>query len=372
MPTKITKLIDRYIFTEILAPLVGGVLFFCFVFLMFQLLRLAEFFIVHGVPLASLLKLTSLLCLSFLPFALPISFLIGLLMAFGRLSMDSELIALKAGGYSLRRLGAAPLAIALLVSALSLALNLEWVPRAERELKLELAEIGNTRIVSAIHAGTFTSGFFDLLVYADKVNNRNNEMDGVFIYDEREPKNPLTVVANKGKWTTQRTQQGGSTAILKLSNGNIHRSDAVEGSYQKIDFDEYRIFLKIEGGGGAPGTKPKMLTAPQILNAIRESRQSDPRQHRVLEAEWWRRLAVAAAPVCFVLLGIGSGTLPTRSVRSGSALIAFGVLLVYYGLLSWGGSLAESGTVPAWLALQGGNVVTAVWGLLAFRSASRR
>ena len=56
---------------------------------------------------------------------------------------------------------------------------------------------------------------------------------------------------------------------------------------------------------------------------------------------------------------------------SGAALIAFGVLLVYYGLLSWGGSLAETGTLPAWLALQGGNLVTALWGIWSFRLASR-
>jgi len=365
------KIIDRYIFSEIVLPLLGGMAFFCFVFLMFQILRLAEFFIVHGVPFFSLLKLTTLLSLSFLPFALPISFLIGLLLAFGRLSTDSELIALKAGGYSLKRLLRAPVLIGLLVSALSLLLNLQWVPQAEKELKLQLAEIGNTRIVSAIRAGTFTSGFFDLLVYADKVSKRGNSMEGVFIFDEREPKNPLTVVANRGVWTTQRTAQGGSQATLKLSQGNIHRSDPVEGSYQKIDFDEYRIFLKIDGGAGAPASKPKMLTASEIRKAIAATRTSDPRFHRILQAEWWRRLAVAFAPLCFLLLGIGSGTLPTRSVRSGAALIAFGVLLIYYGLLTWGGSLAESGTLPAWLALQGGNLVTAIWGALSFRSASR-
>lgn len=212
MPIKsgFPRIIDRYLLSEIVLPLVGGLAFFSFVFLMFQLLRLAEFFIVHGVPFMSLLKLTTLLSLSFLPFALPISFLIALLLAFGRLSMDSELIALKAGGYSLKRLALAPAVVGVTVSLLSLALNLEWVPMAERELKAQLAEIGNTRIVGAIRAGTFTSGFFDLLVYADKVNTRSNQMEGVFIFDEREPKNPLTVVARRGQWVTQRTTQGGA------------------------------------------------------------------------------------------------------------------------------------------------------------------
>ncbi len=365
------SLVDRYLAAEIAAPFVGGLAFFSFVFLMFQLLRLAEFFIVHGVPFMSLLKLTALLCVSFLPFALPISFLIGIMLAFGRLSSDSELVALKAGGYSLRRLTAPALGLAIVISGLSMMLNMDWAPMAEKELRQQLTEIGNTKIVSAIQEGTFTSGFYDLLIFADKVNPKNNQMRGVFIYDERDPGNPLTVVARHGRWITRRTDNGGSEAVLRLQDGNIHRSEATEGSYQKIDFEQYRLFLKIEGGNRGVGEKPKMLSTTEISQALKNTPNTNSRRYRLLLGEYWRRIAVGLAPLCFLLLGVGQGSIPTRSIRSGSALIAFGVLLGYHQLLAWGSALIEGGTLPAWLALQIGNVITVVWGLFAFRSASR-
>jgi lipopolysaccharide export system permease protein len=364
-------LVDRYLAAEIAAPFLGGMAFFTFVFLMFQLLRLAEFFIVHGVPFFSLLKLTALLCVSFLPFALPISFLIGVMLAFGRLSTDSELVALKAGGYSLRRLTAPALALAILISGVSLVLNSDWAPMAEKELRKQLTEIGNTKIVSAIQEGTFTSGFYDLLIFADKVNPKTNQMRGVFIYDERDPVNPMTVVARHGRWITRRTDNGGSEAVLRLQDGNIHRSEATEGSYQKIDFEQYRLFLKIEGGTRGVGEKPKMMTTSEISEAMDGVKNPNSRRYRMLQGEFWRRIAVGLAPLCFLLLGVGQGSIPTRSIRSGSAIIAFGVLLGYHQLLAWGSALVENGSLPAWIALQVGNLLTAAWGLWAFRSASR-
>ena len=55
--------LDRYVLTEVAAPFLGGTLFFIFLFMMFQALRLADFFIVHGVGGGILAKLTGLMAL---------------------------------------------------------------------------------------------------------------------------------------------------------------------------------------------------------------------------------------------------------------------------------------------------------------------
>jgi len=367
---RLPRLIDWYILTEVSQPFLGGMAFFTFVFLMFQLLRLAEFFIVHGVPLLQLLQISGILCVTFVPFALPISYLIALLLGFGRLSSDSELIALKASGISLSRMSVMPAVLGLATALSSLMLNLELVPRAEKALKEKLVAVCNSRLVSSIHEGTFNQGFFDLLIYADRVDSKGNRMEGVFIYDEREPRNPLTVVAKQGQWTSRSERNGGTTATLLLREGNIHRSDSSEGSYQKIDFGEYRLHLKTDPGSGGIWSKPKMLTFDQLRTAIRKSR-SDPGNQRTLQGEFWRRIALALAPLAFVLLGIGTGVQPTRSAKSGFGLIAFIVLLIYYGLIGAGTHLNETRALPASLAMQIGNLAMLAWGAVVFRKALR-
>ena len=213
--------IDGYILSEIINPLFGGVIFFTFVFLMFQILRLAEFFIVHGVPGPVLIKMIFLLALSFLPTALPVAFLIAVLTTFGRLSSDSELIAMKSTGISLWRLSFPVTFLSLIVVVLSLALNLDWVPKGERLFKTLLVKVGNTKVVSSLKAGTFSDDFFDLLFFAEKVDTKTKTMERIFIYDEREAKTPTAVVAQQGRIIPVKPPSAlGAAIILQLENGS--------------------------------------------------------------------------------------------------------------------------------------------------------
>jgi len=71
--------------------------------------------------------------------------------------------------------------------------------RRERSFKQLLIRVANTQSRELDQRRHFTTGFFDLLIYADKVDAKNNRMNGVFLYDERDPKNPMIIVAREEK-----------------------------------------------------------------------------------------------------------------------------------------------------------------------------
>jgi len=99
---KITpKIIDRYILKEILVPAGIGVGVFTFVFLVSKLFRVTEMVVDKGIPLGYAIKLFLCLIPAFLVFVIPMAFLLGVLLALGRLSADNELIALKTSGVGL-------------------------------------------------------------------------------------------------------------------------------------------------------------------------------------------------------------------------------------------------------------------------------
>ncbi len=361
--------VDLYIFGEVLGPFLGGIAFFVFIFLMFQALRLADFLILRGVAGGTLLKMTGLLMLSFLPIALPVAFLISVLVGFGRLSGDSELVAMKASGFGLVRLSAAPALLSVGVVALSLFLNLEAVPWGERTFKSLLIRVGNTKVVSEIHEGTFTTGFFDLLIFADKVDPKTSQLKHVFIYDEREPKNPLTVVAQSGEVLPVRMQSElGAAAVLKLYNGSIHRNDIAQGSYSKIDFQEYRLFLKVDEGALTSVLKPQQIPYHDLVEKIRNTK---PTEFYGLEfrGEYWRRISIALTPFLFVFLGIGFGTVRTRAVRAGAALVAFLVLVVYWAIQTAGTIAVQRALMPPFIAMELPNLFVFVLGAISFRKS---
>src|SRR5271170_5974333 len=98
MPHYRGKIAGLYIFREMLPTVILGNVVFLFVLLMFQVLRLSDFIITRGLPLSVVTHFIVYVTISFLPICFPISLLFSILLTFGRLSSDSEIIALKASG----------------------------------------------------------------------------------------------------------------------------------------------------------------------------------------------------------------------------------------------------------------------------------
>lgn len=361
--------IDRYLIREVGAPFLGGLIFLSFVFLMFQLLRLAEYFIVHSVPVVTLAEIIWLMILSFLPFSLPVAFLIAILTSFGRLSTDSELVALKANGVSVWRMSFPVLLLALGVGIFSLALSFDWVPWGELRYRDLIIRVGNTKATSSIKEGTFTTGFFDLLVYTDEIDGTTNRMKHVFIFDEREPKNPLTIIAKQGEVLPVRPNPGQAAAIvLRLSEGNIHRNDIKENTYQRIDFDEYRLYLSVAEGAGGVSRRPRIIRQNDLVKAI-DDPGTEERWKMELQIEYWRRYAVLVTPFLFVFLGIGFGTFRTRAVRAGAAIVGLATVLVLWGLQALMTSAAHKGWVSPFVASWIPNLVLGGAAYFGFRTA---
>lgn len=370
MPRLLLKKFDTYLATEIAGPFFGGIFFFAFVFLMFQALRLAEFFIVHGIAGRVLLKLVFLMVLSCLPMAVPVSFLIAVLVAFGRLSSDSELVAMKASGVSIHRIAVPVAALSLIAVAFSLALNMEWVPWGENRFKTILTKVGNTKVVSSIKEGTFTSDFFDLLLFADKVDPDTRQMTHVFLYDEREEKDPNIVISKTGDLLPLREDSSfGSSAILRLNTGNIHRNEIETETYQRINFGTYELYLEVEEGEDVSIIKPKRLSYDQLIRKI-QNEDSTPQTSRECLTELWRRFTLAMSPLIFVFLGIGFGTIPTRSVRAGALLITLFTVVLYWGSQAIVTSWAYDGKLPPAVAMQIPNLLILSCAVLGYRKSA--
>src|SRR5262249_28214371 len=152
---------------------------------------------------------------------------------------------------------------------------------------------------SSIKEGAFTSGFFDLLIFADKVSTKDGKLQRVFIFDEREPKNPLTVVARAGEMFPVKTSsQYGVAAMLRLYEGSIHSNDLVGNTYQKIGFGEYNLYLKIDEGTGDASPRPSSVEYDDLLARIARTTTATF-EGREWRGEYWRRYALALSPFIF-------------------------------------------------------------------------
>ena len=119
------RIIDRYVIREVLLPFCIGLLVFTFMLIIPYLIQYAETFIAKGVPTLVVLQVMATLLPMALGLTIPMSLLLGLLVAFGRLSADREFVALQACGVSLLRL-MRPVALLSLLTWAATSYVLRW------------------------------------------------------------------------------------------------------------------------------------------------------------------------------------------------------------------------------------------------------
>ncbi|NDG86274.1 MAG: YjgP/YjgQ family permease [Proteobacteria bacterium] len=323
----------------------------------------------NNAPLNLTLKLLWTLVVNFMPLGIPMAFLVGVLVGFSRLSGDSEIVAMKAGGMSLPRISIPVFILAILVSLMSLFLNREWAPWSERASRQTLMKIGSRKFTASINEGTFSSGFFNLLLYTEKANSRAGRMENVFIFDERDPKHPLSVVSKTGELIrVQSSEDDLGGVVLQLQDGSIHQANVSGVDDQKMDFGVYQIFFDIPDRTGSFGFRPRLFDQGQILSELEDPKQL-PERVRDLKTEYWRRLAVAITPFFFVFLGIGFGTVRTRGARAGVLLVAFVTMAVYWQVQVTSIWLGERGALPPWFAVEIPNLMILLVGGVMFKRA---
>lgn len=355
----------RYIFFETLPAFLMGVVIFIGLLLMFQVLRLTEFVLVHGVGPKTLGEIMLYLSVSFLPVILPMSLLFSVLLTYNRLSNDSEIVAFKSLGLSMGQLTIPALILAAAATLMSAQTSFYLGPWGNRQFEVLINDLGRQKVGAAIKEGVFSEGFFDLVIYSNKVDSKNGQLNDVFIYDERDPKAPVTIIAKQGNIIQENSREGLS-ALLRLQNGNIHRTHM--NTYTKVDFSSYDINLFNPHELSEKKKSPPSLTLDELAQELKRN-DLDQKQRRKLDIEYQRRWSLSAACFIFALLGVGLGTVTNRRAsRGGGFVLCLALLVSYWICYVSAESVARNGWLPASVSLW---LVNAIFFIFAIHSLKK-
>jgi lipopolysaccharide export system permease protein len=364
--------IHRYILREISVPTTMSLLIFSFVVLLGRIPRLTEMIISKGVPARDIIALFAFLMPTFLSVTVPLSFLLGILLAFGRFSADSEYIAMKASGISLYSMVKPVAFLALLFTLLTAAITLMIEPASKSALRSKVFEIASTSLNVSVKPGVFNDDVPGIVIYAQGVDERQGIMRDVFISDERNNAEATTITAGEGLFISNPESL---ILTLRLRNGEIHRQPAgsEQDTYQTISFNNYDINLDFSDqiSQGQRSRSRGEMSWTELNQAITSANPGKQRYR--LEAELHERIVIAFAPLVLILIGIPLGLQSQRSGKGAGFALALVVFLVYYVLLSFAGTLADKGILPAALILWLPNLAFLGGGLFFLhRAASER
>jgi len=368
-----TKTIFFYILREIITPLAMGLGVITFILLVGRIFKLSELVINKGVNLFDVLKLFISILPNFLVFAIPMAFLLGVLLAFGRLSSDHELTAMKASGISLFQLVPPVFTVSLLCSLAAAFMAIYALPWGSRSFRNTLYEIARTKVHVELKPRVFNDSFSGLVFYVDGMNPQGNRMEGVLIQDERD-KEKSQVIFSRAAQLVSDPEKG--EVILLLQDGSIHITDQKESFYRKIDFDSYHMRLNIgESLGG--GRRIRTMDSEKSIGELREKikrKQAAGEDYIHGKVIINKRYAIPFTSIIFGLLGIAIGVRPPRSGRSYSLVKSLAVILGYYVLMTATETLAERGILLPWIATWIPNAIFLLAGiyLLVLRGLEKR
>ena len=372
-------LLDRWLINELIGPLLFAIAAFTVVSLsvgvMFELVRKI---VESGLPVWIALQVLLLRLPSFLVISFPMATLMATLLAYSRLSSNSELTALRSVGVTATRMVAPAVAVALVMTSLTFVFNDVIVPRTNRSAEFTLqqalgksiaAETGDDIIYSRFGRRSGSSdeeGSKGLtqLFYAGQF--RDGRMKDVTVLDFSRIGFTQMLVANEAIFNDRESK-------WEFRNGQIVTLTA-NGNTTTADFDRYLYPLS-----SAPLRIAKLpkdannMTVVEALEAEQLLRDAgDRKEARRLRVRIQEKFTLPMACLVFGLIGSSLGAKPNnRTSRSQGFGISVVLILVYYVLSFSFSSLGVKGTLPPLLAAWSPVLICLSGGGFLLRQASR-
>lgn len=350
------KTIYRSIFKELSVTFLLTLAFLNAILMMEKMLRLSRLLSGVGATLYNMAKIILYLQPQLMLLTIPMSQLLSVLLVYGRMNLDNEVIILRASGMDFRKISMPAFLFGFLCFSSSLAVSFYLGPASSIRLRDEITRTIAVGSTHAVEEGTFNSSFKDLIILV-KGKKEHDILEDIFIYDNRNKEEPKVLMAKEGELFIQ----NGLNLVLYLKNGYINITKGKNTT--ELFFDKYRFTLSIDYESKAP---PKNEFTPFEL--LRKTRgPAADKEKTSLYLAFHRRLTLPFICIALIFLGPPLAQLSGKSGRLGGLAIGLLVFTLYYVLLIYGENLASAARIPHYIGAWMPGFVLAVLALFLFK-----
>ena len=291
------KRIDRYIFRQLAATTLFVTITLTCVVWLTQSLRFVEMIVNRGLSAPLFLYFTMLLLPSFLGVILPIALVVAVLFIYNRLLSDSELVVMRAGGYSQYALARPAITLSLIVVLISYALSLYFTPASYREFKDLQFTLRNSYPSVLLQEGVFSPIMKGVTVYVGS-RSSTGELSQIIVHDARNRKQPVTMMAEQGSIVA-----GESGPRVILLTGSRQQVNEKDGSLSLLYFDRYSFDLSaVDKTAKNRWREPRERFLSELF--FSEDRKGEIGFFQKLRMEGHHRLSMPLLPLSFTLVSL--------------------------------------------------------------------
>jgi lipopolysaccharide export system permease protein len=352
------RILSRYILGQYLGNVALGLLIFTFVLVLDKLFELVDLLINKGAGLVLTLKLLGLLLPTSLSITLPMSNLLAALLTFGHLSETNEITAARASGVATWDFCWTPLAVSAISVLFLIPFNTHWAPHAHSRFREIYVQLLQRNPLVHIEEKTFCD-VGDYHLYVESKSWRKPPLRGVTIYKTPAQGAPLRIFAERGEAQVDTA----SGMWLVLEEGHIQEINPNNPKrWFYTIFKKYEFFIPFENQKQANTRAIEEMDNTE-LNRTAEDMRKKGLPTPLYTCERHLRMALAVAPLLFILLGVPLALQVKRGGRSIGFGLSLGVVLIYYVLTMGGVSIAQRGTWPAAPAVWFANTILTIIGI---------
>lgn len=351
--------LDRFILRELMAPFFFGIMAFSVILVAGSLLfKIADLVIQRGVSLGIVIRLFLYYLPRIVAMTIPMSCLLAALLGFGKLSANSELVALKSAGLSFQRIVRPVVIISLFISIFAFMINESLVPMSERAaanvMAYEVFKESPPVFKEKVFLREGSDSALKRVIYINRLEIKTGRMQDIVIEEFENSRLVRMISAKSGEWIN------GSWWIM---DGEVYEIIVDTGKVGRLfKFDKQALSLNLNPVDlRSSSDDPDLMTITELYKAIKTN-ETLGGDNGKLWMIFNMRISVPWACVVLALVGAAFGSRPQRTNSSVGLGVSVIIVFIYYVILSFAQSLGEAGYMPPLIAAWLANVVFLIIG----------
>ena len=318
-----------------------------------KMLRLFQYVVDAGGPVSVVWRMLANLLPEYLALGIPIGLMLGILLAFRKLALSSELDALRGIGVGYGRLLRVPYAYAIPLAALNLFIVGYLEPYTHYRYEGLRFDLKSGALGAAIKVGEFNRLGKHLTLRIDKSEHRGTQLQGIFVRNE--DSNGMTVAATAERGRFLATDDP-DKILFRLTKGRLVQDSPKFATPRTLAFDSYDLPVSLpvldQFRRRAAGQTDE-LYLHELWRLGYGGGARTPEQKLGAQAHFNFRMVEVVMMFMLPLLAIALAVPPKRSSSGLGIFISILIVVAYHKVNQYAEAAAAQGRIEPTLALWG-------------------
>jgi len=346
------SLIDRYLAKAIAVPLIGTLILAAMLLVLDKMLRLFDFVVNTGGPVSVVWRMLANLLPEYFSLGIPIALLIGVLLAFRKLALSSELDALRGIGVGYGRLLRVPYMYATGLMLLNIVIVAYVEPIAQYRYEGLRFDLRSGALGASIKVDEFNRLGKRLTLRIDESADQGSRLRGIFVQVDDASGQSVAATAESGRFLSTDDPQ---VILFRLHNGRLVQQSPKFPAPRTLTFNTYDLPIAVPAIDQfrRRGTDFDELYLSELFRLGYRGAASSREQQLGAQAFFNFRVVEVLMMVMLPLLAVALAVPPKRSSSALGIFVGIVMVVAYHKINQYGQSMAEQGRVDPIIALWG-------------------